>query len=120
MNFLEGAWLKKAAWLHALRPLAWLFQMLSRFRQKMQRPASRPQSHAVPVIVIGNISVGGTGKTPLLIALANRFTEQGIRPGIISRGYGGSAPDYPLAALLTIPSQSPLPPPSSAVVMRRC
>ena len=96
MNFLEGAWLKKAAWLHALRPLAWLFQMLSRFRQKMQRPASRPQSHAVPVIVIGNISVGGTGKTPLLIALANRFTEQGIRPGIIRRGYGGSAPDYPL------------------------
>ncbi|HIF87852.1 MAG TPA: tetraacyldisaccharide 4'-kinase [Gammaproteobacteria bacterium] len=97
MNFLERAWLKQAPWLHALWPLAWIFQVLSRYRQKMQRPASRPESHTVPVIVIGNISVGGTGKTPLLMALANHFLEQGIRPGIISRGYGGSTPDYPLA-----------------------
>ena len=84
MNFLERAWLKQAPWLHALWPLAWIFQVLSRYRQKMQRPASRPESHTVPVIVIGNISVGGTGKTPLLMALANHFLEQGIRPGIIS------------------------------------
>jgi tetraacyldisaccharide 4'-kinase len=45
----------------------------------------------VPVVVIGNISVGGTGKTPLTIALAAQLREQGWRPGIVCRGYGGSA-----------------------------
>jgi len=45
---------------------------------------------SVPVIVVGNITVGGTGKTPLVIKLAKLLTEQGFTPGIISRGYGGS------------------------------
>ena len=47
------------------------------------------------MIVVGNISVGGTGKTPLLAALVVIFQAQGYRPGIISRGYGGSATHYP-------------------------
>jgi tetraacyldisaccharide 4'-kinase len=46
---------------------------------------------AVPVIVVGNISVGGTGKTPLVIWLADWLKQQGLRPGIISRGFGGKA-----------------------------
>lgn len=50
----------------------------------------------VPVIVIGNITVGGTGKTPLTIWLAQRLKEKGYRPGIISRGYGGITPRRPL------------------------
>jgi tetraacyldisaccharide 4'-kinase len=45
----------------------------------------------VPVIVVGNITVGGTGKTPLVIWLAKELTAKGYAPGIISRGYGGSA-----------------------------
>ena len=49
----------------------------------------------VPVVVIGNISVGGTGKTPLIIALCQHLKKQGYRPGVISRGYGSSAPYYP-------------------------
>lgn len=97
MNFLEKAWYRKAAWLHALRPVAWLFQFISRIRRQIQQSASRPQAHAVPVIVVGNISVGGTGKTPLVIALANYFQKQGIKPGIISRGYGGRVGSYPLS-----------------------
>jgi tetraacyldisaccharide 4'-kinase len=44
----------------------------------------------IPVIVVGNLTVGGTGKTPLILALANALRESGLRPGILSRGYGGT------------------------------
>jgi len=49
----------------------------------------------VPVIVIGNITVGGTGKTPLIIWLAELLKNEGFKPGIISRGYGGQAEAWP-------------------------
>jgi tetraacyldisaccharide 4'-kinase len=57
------------------------------------------------VVVVGNISVGGTGKSPLVIWLVNRFREQGYNPGVISRGYGGQAPHYPFSVTETSLSQ---------------
>lgn len=97
MSFLEKAWHKKAGWLVLLWPVSLLFRLLAKLRRQMQQPKSRPDYLKVPLVVVGNISLGGTGKTPLLITLALALKEQGFKPGIISRGYGGTAPDYPLA-----------------------
>ena len=48
-----------------------------------------------PTVVVGNIAVGGTGKSPLVIALAEALTARGLRAGVVSRGYGGRAQGYP-------------------------
>lgn len=50
---------------------------------------------SVPIIVVGNLTVGGVGKTPLVIALAQYFTAQGLRVGIVSRGYGAHIRTFP-------------------------
>lgn len=55
--------------------------------------SSRP---SCPIIIVGNLTVGGTGKTPLVIACTNWLCQQGYRPGIISRGYKGRSRDWPL------------------------
>ncbi len=84
-------------------PVAWLFWPLSllfgwlagrRRRQYLNgmKSAYHPE---LPVIVVGNISVGGTGKTPVSIWLIEALQRQGLRPGLVSRGYGGKAPEYP-------------------------
>lgn len=97
MSFLERAWHKRAGWLILLWPVSVLFQALTKIRRATQQPKERPADLTAPIIVIGNISLGGTGKTPLLITLSQELQKQGFKPGIISRGYGGIAPSYPLA-----------------------
>ena len=59
----------------------------------------RRKPQAVPIIIVGNIRVGGTGKTPIVIALAEQLARMGWKPGIISRGYGASALRTPLQVL---------------------
>ncbi len=72
-----------------LRPLSWLFGGLAASRRAAYRYRLLPTVRLpVPVIVVGNISVGGTGKTPLVIALAQALRALGRRPGIVSRGHG--------------------------------
>jgi tetraacyldisaccharide 4'-kinase len=90
---LVDAWYRKALWLHLLRPLAALFTWLAR-RRRWQQQAQQIKA-GVPVVVVGNISVGGTGKTPVVRALVEALTIQGLRVGVLSRGYGGKAPNYP-------------------------
>ncbi|MCQ3830734.1 tetraacyldisaccharide 4'-kinase [Microbulbifer elongatus] len=74
-----------------LAPLEVAFRHGSRWRKQRNKPAPLP----VPVIVVGNITVGGAGKTPLVAELGRWLLDRGYRPGIISRGYGGRAKQYP-------------------------
>lgn len=75
-----------------LMPLGFVFSDITKFRKFLYRIGVK-KSHKlpVPVIIVGNITVGGTGKTPLVIYLAKLLQEAGYKPGIISRGYGGQA-----------------------------
>lgn len=77
-----------------LLPFSWLYGLIARWRRA--RLSAKAQRQPVPVIVVGNISVGGTGKTPFVIWLVERLREWGYTPGVISRGYGGTAVQYPL------------------------
>ncbi len=96
MTALERAWYRPGGWIRVLAPVGWLFTLSARWRRRWLQRRHQGTRFAVPVVVIGNISVGGTGKTPLLIALAQRLRARGRRPGIVSRGYGGAAGREPL------------------------
>ena len=95
MDFLIKAWYSKSPWLLLLWPLSLLVQLLAGLRKASLQKGQDTQL-VCPVIVIGNITAGGTGKTPLLIALASHLQAQGFKPGIISRGYKSAPSVYPL------------------------
>ncbi|KAA3649443.1 MAG: tetraacyldisaccharide 4'-kinase [Proteobacteria bacterium] len=83
-------WQRKGWRAVALLPLSGLFLLLSSLRRLAYRVGLlASQSAPVPVVVVGNVAVGGSGKTPVVIWLAEQLTLHGMRPGIISRGYGG-------------------------------
>jgi len=93
---LTDIWYKDAFLGVWLMPLGFLFRDVIRFRRFLYRlGVLKSYTLPVPVIVVGNITVGGTGKTPLIIFLAEILKESGYRPGIISRGYGGKAESWP-------------------------
>lgn len=73
-----------------LLPLSWLYCAIAVTRRKIyQLGLKKSYTTSVPVLVVGNIVVGGSGKTPLLIALCEFLQEKGFKPGVVSRGYGG-------------------------------
>jgi tetraacyldisaccharide 4'-kinase len=77
-----------------LRVLSVVYGTVALTRRALYRTGILPRHRlAVPVIVVGNITAGGTGKTPLVIAIVEALRERGFKPGVISRGYAGSASD---------------------------
>jgi len=90
MLWLQRQWFRLTPWHVVLLPLSILFGLIAALRRVLYRARLlRAIRLPVPVIVVGNISVGGTGKTPLVLWLADFLRQQGYHPGIVSRGYGG-------------------------------
>lgn len=101
MNFLTERWQGINALTLSLLPLSGLFWLLMRLRLSFYRLGLlTSQSLPVPVLVVGNISVGGSGKSPLVICLAKQLRAEGFNVGILSRGYGGQSKTWPLEVLL--------------------
>lgn len=93
MRSLDTYWYSKNPVALALWPLSLLFRLLVWSRQLGYKTGLfKSYKASKPVIVIGNISVGGTGKTPLIIDLCQLLASWGYKPGVISRGYGGTGP----------------------------
>jgi tetraacyldisaccharide 4'-kinase len=93
---LENAWYAGAWWLWLLRPLELLFRLGAAARRGLYRTGLLSVYRSpVPVVVVGNITIGGTGKTPVVIALVEYLQERGVRVGVVSRGYGGAGTAAP-------------------------
>jgi len=100
MRLIEQVWFKnhQAKWLLVplLLPLSLLFMVLTALRRALYK-LSILKFYKVtkPVIVVGNIGIGGNGKTPVVLYLVEQCIKLGIKPGVLSRGYGGQASHYP-------------------------
>jgi tetraacyldisaccharide 4'-kinase len=92
----DSIWYGKHPLRLALAPFSWLFCAIVKVRQRAYRHGLLTrQKFPIPVIIAGNITIGGTGKTPLVIWLGQFLKKQGFKPGIVSRGYGGRAEKWP-------------------------
>lgn len=93
---MTHAWQRQAAWLWLLLPVSWLYGFITMMRRQAYKIGLFASYRApIAVMVIGNITVGGSGKTPLIIALVNHLQKQGVKVGVISRGYGGDSSQMP-------------------------
>lgn len=94
LTIIDKLWYSSNPLRWLLWPMAMIYRIVATFRRYyLQRFCQRQFS--VPIIVVGNLTVGGVGKTPLVIALANQFQARGLRVGIVSRGYGAQVDYFP-------------------------
>lgn len=96
-QLFNKAWRQQSWWLWCLLPLAFLYRIISSLQRTLyQWGLKKVYYPSVPTIVIGNITVGGSGKTPLMITLVKFLQQQGIHVAVISRGYGGDSKQMPM------------------------
>jgi len=97
-ELLNDIWYGKSPMRYALWPVSAVYRGLARLRRTAYQRGWRPTVEAaVPVIVVGNVSVGGTGKTPFVIWLADQLKQRGRKVGIVTRGYRGKGTEWPRA-----------------------
>jgi tetraacyldisaccharide 4'-kinase len=101
-SWLNDIWYERAAPPWWLLPLSLIYGAVVGSRRHFYA-MRKPTRVSLPVVVVGNLSVGGTGKTPLVCWLVARLADLGFKPGVVTRGYGGSAGSIRLAA----PSDAP-------------
>ena len=95
-RLLDEMWYGSRAWGRWLAPLSLPYAAAAQLRRVLFRHGLRAADRiGVPVVVVGNIAAGGTGKTPLVVRLARCLREHGYRPGVICSGYRGRARDWP-------------------------
>jgi tetraacyldisaccharide 4'-kinase len=94
---IERIWSGSSLLYLLLLPLSWLYGLVSGLIRLSYRCGLRKSWRApVPVVVVGNLTAGGNGKTPTVIWLVEQLQQRGYRVGVVSRGYGGKAASYPL------------------------
>ena len=87
----NGVWLAYLLW-----PISILYRIaMSLRRLAYESGLMTIQQFDVPIVIVGNITVGGTGKTPIVAAIARYLNDRGWKPGIVSRGYGGHSEQWP-------------------------
>ncbi|NAW68678.1 tetraacyldisaccharide 4'-kinase [Vibrio sp. V27_P1S3P104] len=106
---IEKLWFERHLSYFLLWPLLWplslVFKLISSARRRAFQQGKKASYKApVPVFVVGNITAGGNGKTPFVIWLVETLQRQGYRAGVVSRGYGGKAPVYPLLVTESTPT----------------
>lgn len=94
---IERIWSGKS-WLYILLlPFSWLYGVITLLRRfAYQKGWLASWKAPVPVVIVGNLTAGGNGKTPIVIWLVEQLIQQGFKPGVVSRGYGGKSDHCPL------------------------
>ncbi len=92
--FIDNTWYNKSVMALLLWPLSVLFRVIIWARRKYLQKFNQ-KLFSVPIIIVGNITVGGVGKTPLVIAISEKLTQAGFKVGIVSRGYKAHITNFP-------------------------
>jgi tetraacyldisaccharide 4'-kinase len=107
-RFFLSEWQHASAWQLLLQPLSWLYWLIIAARHFGYRIGVFRTTHlTVPIIVVGNITVGGTGKTPVVLALAEHLKSRHIAPGIVTRGYQTATHNPPSGMVMHVVAASP-------------
>ncbi|MGI9302609.1 MAG: tetraacyldisaccharide 4'-kinase [Gammaproteobacteria bacterium] len=102
LKSLDHYWYSRNPVSIGLLPAAWLYRLGVSARRRYYRLTSEfRQRPEVPVVVVGNITTGGTGKTPMVIWLVSLLKKNGFKPGVVSRGYGGQSKVWPQVVTMT-------------------